>query len=399
MAESEDDIVPDEELPADEENVSPEAAEDEEFVDNDLDIEKPKKEKKEECEPCEVGAPAWMATFADMATLLMAFFVLILSFASVNVPKFEQIAGSLSLAFGVARIIPKVSLPMAESIIASDFTPSEAAPTVIPSVTQAVEDSTKEYVKQRIATEDGPTDIQADYQQVLESLANEIEQGQVEVKIQGQEIVIELQDAASTNESGATGLAPGGRITQETLEIAKAVTDVQRQIESSVAVKRQTSGDLNAEGVEDEASSKFETIRMALSEQISQGLAEVEQDGDKVIIRLGQQDSFASGSADLQASFTQTLTDVGNAVSATGGLVRVEGHTDNIPVAFSERFRSNWDLSSARSAAVANYLLDNSDLKAGNVTITGLADSDPIADNDNAAGRAQNRRIEVIVDG
>jgi len=80
-------------------------------------------------------------------------------------------------------------------------------------------------------------------------------------------------------------------------------------------------------------------------------------------------------------------------------MVRVEGHTDNIPVAFSERFRSNWDLSSARSAAVANYLLDNSNLEAGKVTITGLADSDPIGNNDTAAGRAQNRRIEVIVDG
>ena len=398
MAETDQEIAPEEELPADGEAPA-EVPEDEELVDNDLDIEKPKKEKKEECPTCEVGAPAWMATFADMATLLMAFFVLILSFASVNVPKFEQIAGSLSLAFGVARIIPKVSIPMAETIIASDFTPSEAAPTVIPNVTQTVEDSTLQYVKQRTENEDGPTDVQADYQQVLEAMANEIETGQVEVKIQGQEIVIELKDAFSTNEAGAEGLAPGGRINQETLDIAKAVTDLQRQIETSVAVKRQTSGDLNAEGTSNEASSKFETIKMALSEQISQGLAEVEQDGDKVIIRLGQQDSFASGSANLQTGFTQTLTDVGNAVSATGGLVRVEGHTDNIPVAFSERFRSNWDLSSARSAAVANFLLDNSSLEAGRVTITGLADSDPIADNGTAAGRAQNRRIEVIVDG
>jgi chemotaxis protein MotB len=340
-----------------------------------------------------------MATFADMATLLMAFFVLILSFASVNVPKFEQIAGSLSLAFGVARIVPKISMPMAETIIASDFTPSEAAPSVIANVTQTVEDSTLEYVKQRTETEYGPTDVQADYQQVMEALANEVDTGQVEVKIQGQEIVIELKNAASTNESGSVGLAPGGRIAQETLEIAKAVTDIQRQIKTSVAVKRQTSGDQNAEGTQNEASSKFETIKMALSEQISQGLAEVEQDGDKVIIRLGQQDSFTSGSADLQTGFTQTLTDVGNAVSETGGMVRVEGHTDNIPVAFSERFRSNWDLSSARSAAVANYLLDNSALEAGRVTITGLADSDPVADNATAAGRAQNRRIEVIVDG
>ena len=397
MAETEQETVPEDDLPTGE-GEAVEAPE-EEMVDNDLDIEKPKKEKKEECEPCEVGAPAWMATFADMATLLMAFFVLILSFASVNVPKFEQIAGSLSLAFGVARIIPKVSIPMAETIVASDFTPSEAAPTVIPDVTQSVEDSTLEFVKQQTKTEPNPADVQADYQQALEALANEIEQGQVEVKIQGQEIVVELRDASSTDEAGAMGLTPGGRIAQETLEVAKAVTDLQRQLNTAVAVKRQTPGEQNAEGTSDEASSKFETIKMALSEQISQGLAEVELDGDQVIIRLGQQDSFASGSADLQTGFTQTLTDVGNAVSSTGGMVRVEGHTDNIPVAFSERFRSNWDLSSARSAAVANFLLDNSNLEAGRVTITGLADSDPIADNDTAAGRAQNRRIEVIVDG
>ena len=49
------------------------------------------------------GAPAWMATFADMATLLMAFFVLILSFAEFNVPKFKQISGSLREAFGVRK--------------------------------------------------------------------------------------------------------------------------------------------------------------------------------------------------------------------------------------------------------------------------------------------------------
>ena len=62
----------------------------------------------------------------DMATLLMAF-VLILSFASVNVPKFEQVAGSIKLAFGIDRVVPKVTIPMAETIIDSTFTLSEAA--------------------------------------------------------------------------------------------------------------------------------------------------------------------------------------------------------------------------------------------------------------------------------
>ena len=71
---------------------------------------KPSTEEEEhECDECPPkGAPAWMATFADMATLLMAFFVLILSFAEFNVPKFKQISGSLKNAFGVQRVIPVV---------------------------------------------------------------------------------------------------------------------------------------------------------------------------------------------------------------------------------------------------------------------------------------------------
>ena len=360
----------------------------------------PPKEKQEECPACEVGAPAWMATFADMATLLMAFFVLILAFASVNVPKFEQVAGSIKLAFGIDRIVPRILMPKAETVLDSTFTLSDAAPTVTPKDTQAVKDPTRENVRQMKDFEDAPLDTQADYREVLEALENEIEQGQVTVRISGDDIIVELvEDASNESESGEESLGKGGRISQQTLDIAQAVSDVQSNIDSDIFVKRQNPGEAAAEGRASEASTKYEAIRAELSREIEQGLAEVERDGDSVIIRLGQQDSFSSGSAELQPGFTETLISVGNAVNNTGGLVRVEGHTDNIPVAFSERFRSNWDLSSARSASVANFLLDNSQLQPGRVTITGLADSKPIADNSTAAGRAQNRRIEVIVDG
>ena len=68
-------------------------------------------------------------------------------------------------------------------------------------------------------------------------------------------------------------------------------------------------------------------------------------------------------------------------------------------MAFSERFRSNWDLSAARSAAVADYLLDNSNVAQGRVTIIGLADTKPLQSNNTSEGRSKNRRIEVIIDG
>ena len=86
--------APPEDPPAQEEAVKEEAAEEVEVAKKKAD---PAQDcpKCEECAPCKPGAPAWMATFADMATLLMAFFVLILSFAEMNVPKFKQISGSL----------------------------------------------------------------------------------------------------------------------------------------------------------------------------------------------------------------------------------------------------------------------------------------------------------------
>ena len=77
----------------------------------------------------------------------------------------------------------------------------------------------------------------------------------------------------------------------------------------------------------------------------------------------------------------------------------MEGHTDNVPIAFSDRFQSNWDLSAARSAAVADYLLGNTEIQQGRLTVTGYADTKPLESNETAAGRAKNRRIEIIVNG
>ena len=79
-------------------------------------------------------------------------------------------------------------------------------------------------------------------------------------------------------------------------------------------------------------------------------------------------------------------------------MIRVEGHTDNQMVGFSDRYKSNFDLSAARAAAVADYLTDNTELQTGRLTITGLADTKPIASNESSAGRAKNRRIELYLD-
>ena len=352
-----------------------------------------------DCPECPGGSPPWMATFADMATLLMAFFVLILSFANVNVPKFEQVSGSLAVAFGVERVVPKIKIPMAETLLSTEFTPADAEATVIANKSQRTEDSTKEFVKQMTEDGESSSDLVEEYEQVIELLADEIDQGQVSVEIQGDEIVVDLIAPANAASSGSEGPSLSGKIPQEFLEIAQKITQVRADVAAPLVVQRPIEGDQRAEGTASQTDDRLRAIRSALQDEIASGLAEVERDGDKVVIRLGQQDSFDSGSATLSAGFQPTLQKVGASIATVGGIIRVEGHTDNVPVGFSERFRSNWDLSSARSASVANYLIDNTSLEAGRLSVSGFADSKPVASNDTAEGRARNRRIEVIVDG
>ena len=117
---------------------------------------KEEEQQEQECPKCPPkGAPAWMATFADMATLLMAFFVLILSFAEFNVPKYKQISGSLKESFGVQKVVPVVEQPKGTTVISLTFSPS---PT--PSVTETLRQQTTELQQPELElqtkTEDSP---------------------------------------------------------------------------------------------------------------------------------------------------------------------------------------------------------------------------------------------------
>ena len=360
-----------------------------------------------------------MATFADMATLLMAFFVLLLSFAEVNVPKFKQIAGSLRSAFGVARIIPKISIPTATSMVKQEYTPALAEPTVIDQKRQRSEDISQDFIVKKTESKDAEFKTEQEFLRVKEALAEQIEQGQVSVRIEDNKVVVELRSDSSSGgqDKDDAGMGAGGPVSQTTIEVASKVVELQSNFSTEIEVRKQqlASGDQRSGAESDSDSSqssggsanqrrqdtddKFQQIRLSLAADIQNGLAEVERDGDKIIVRLASQGSFVSGSANLQPGFAGLLTRVGDSLSATSGKVRVEGHTDNIPVAFSERFNSNWDLSAARSASVADFFAQNSELDQGAITVAGFADTRPIESNNTAAGRARNRRIEVIVDG
>ncbi|MDB2557308.1 OmpA family protein [Luminiphilus sp.] len=362
-----------------------------------------------ECPPCKTGAPAWMATFADMATLLMAFFVLLLSFAETEVPKFKQVAGSLKAAFGIEKIVPKVTIPMARSLMAEDFTPAVAERSV-----QDVKEQRSDFVRGDFIekkTEEGEFSevLQSDFEMVQEALEQELNKGLADVRVEDGEIKVTLiEQSMGGGETASGGSGKGAYLPQEVLDAVAKISDLETQLESQVGVHLADKAMGNASGASASRSSrsstkssgvsKYDRLRADLSAEIAAGLAEVEKDGDKIIVRLASQGSFASGSADLRQTFAPTLTRLGNSLSAYPGSVMVEGHTDNVPVAFSERFKSNWDLSAGRAASIADFLLSGTALAAGSVQVAGFADTKPIASNESSVGRSRNRRIEVIVD-
>ena len=100
-------------------------------------------EEEQECPECPAGLPAWLATFGDLMSLLMCFFVLLLSFAEMDALKFKRLAGELRMAFGVQTAINADDPPKGTSVIAKHFSPSIPEPTPINEIRQKTSDVTK----------------------------------------------------------------------------------------------------------------------------------------------------------------------------------------------------------------------------------------------------------------
>jgi len=247
--------------------------------------------------------PPWMVTYADLMSLLLCFFVLLLSFAEIDLQRFKQLAGEMSEAFGVQRQVPAETIPMGTSAVFDRFSPAEPMPTLRDEVRQST--------------------------------------------------------------------------TQERPRLDTFRQEAQEQVEQRLA-------ELHLK------------VEEALRSAIDEGGVRVERDGANVLIRIDEQGTFPSGSAQVTGDFAALLQSLGGTLSEMPGDIAIDGHTDDVPIR-SSRFSSNWDLSAMRSATVANVLLDSSDLQPERLTVMGHADTRPLASNDSAQARARNRRVEITL--
>lgn len=262
----------------------------------------------DECPKCPDGLPPWLATFADLMSLLMCFFVLLLSFATIDAVRFKKMAESMKDAFGVQREIPAPDIVKGVSVIKQEWSPSISEQSVITEIRQETSEVEKEHV--------------------------------------------ELND-------------------QQVLSEAEEM--LQKEIDEQLA-----------------------ELQEALKQEIDQGMITVEREETKIIIRIQEKGSFASGSAKLDTGFLAVANRISGVLAAKPGNIVIAGHTDNIPIR-TGRFRSNWELSSARAVTVLHALSQNRELDSDRLLIEGHADTKPLVPNDSAENRAKNRRVELHI--
>lgn len=296
-------------------------------------------DNKCDCPP--PGLPLWMGTFADLMSLLMCFFVLLLSFSEMDVLKFKQIAGSMKFAFGVQNQLEVKDIPKGTSIIAQEFRPGRPEPTPIDVIMQQTMDIT---------------------QQTLEFHEGE-------------------SDRAGGTKRDQGKLTGGQSPETSTQNNQSAEADMQQQ------QSKQTSQEMET---------LMESIKKALEREIEQGAIEVENLGQQIVIRMREKGAFPEGSAFLQPKFRPLVRQIAELVKDVPGIVRVSGHTDNQPLD-SELYRSNWDLSSQRAVSVAQEMEKVRGFSHQRLRVRGMADTEPLAPNDSDANRALNRRVEISI--
>ncbi len=236
-------------------------------------------------EELDASAPPWVVTFGDLMSLLLCFFVLLLSFSEMDKAKYKEVAGSLAKAFGVQRKVMAFQAPKGIKMIARDFD-QELIPT------------------------------------------------------HPREEFIAMQ-------------------------------------------KRQQAG----RALKKEVETHFQDMK---------DMIQVEVGESEVAIRMMGETAFDSGKANIKEQMIPLLMKIAEALEVTPGDIVIAGHTDNVPIR-SGPYATNLQLSIARAAVIAEFLLDQSDIEPHRVATMGFGKYRPMETNDTDLGRSRNRRVEIVL--
>lgn len=363
------------------------------------------------CPP--VGAPAWLATFADIATNLMAFFVLILGFAKFDEVSFKKMAGSMRETFGTEMVAPIMDNAEGGIVLEMDFKPQGLPPDTV----EGEEPPTGD--EGRAPNRDGPeagrspeeqaqiaaaeAAGEAAAQAMMSALASgklTVEQGDKSVTVKlaegpdqpSAEEVAEVLAALTGGAADAAGDAPGSDPDQQ-------VAAPDQPAEEGTGEPAPGTGGDGGPSAGRATSPGFAEAKLsvALREQTAQGLVEVERRDGKVFVTVGAGGAFETGSADLTQEAEKIIAEISANALAPDATITVTGHTDNVPLNGGP-YTDNFGLGAARASSVVRELVESGKVDPSQVVAVSRGESAPVADNTTDTGREKNRRIEIEID-
>lgn len=192
-------------------------------------------------------------------------------------------------------------------------------------------------------------------------------------------------EALMVSFQGSAGILPGGT----------SMSESRMQFQGMPEKNQSTAQTVQLESME--------KLKEELQKEVGKGKlskdVQMEIEVRGLVIRLPDNVLFDSGSAEIKAEALTSLNTIGQVLNRKeygSSMIRVEGHTDNVPIN-SFRYPSNWELSTARSTNVIKYLIASIKMNSERLSASGYGEYHPIASNADATGRSKNRRVDIVV--
>ena len=203
------------------------------------------------------------------------------------------------------------------------------------------------------------------------------------------------------NERLKAEAADKARLEQERAAKEAEIQQQQERLKAEAADKARLEQERAAKEAEIQRLTRtHEELTKSLEAEIAKGDIKIKQVRDRLTINMVDRVLFDSGQSRVKPSGLKVLKQVSDILkNVTDKQIRIEGHTDNVPIGvkLKERFQTNWELSTARATSVVRYLIEEGGVDRANLLAVGYADTKPIASNDTEEGRTANRRIEIAL--
>jgi chemotaxis protein MotB len=247
--------------------------------------------------------------------------------------------------------------------------------------------------------------LEQDYAKLMEQ--------QKQLALRYDEIAQQMEDARNTaaalRQDNLRGKADIERLEKiladRSDEAGKAMTDLRQAIDRLEVEKRELTVQLDREQLARQAriaqlKTTYDELVDKLETEIKRGDVTISDLQGRLTVNMVEKILFDSGKAEIKPAGLNILKRIGTILNATADKnIRVEGHTDNVPISprLKDTYPSNWELSTARAGSVVHFLQDSLGIPGERLSVCGFGPYQPVAKNSTRSGRAQNRRIQIVL--